>query len=156
VLYSLAAAKQDIKSQSNKVGDIKPSNVFVNDDGKIKIANVLSWPRELPSFAKVVDQGGLNYDGYLAPEDFPLLQNNTLDNDANEQSEMYAIGATILSAGILDNLSNAYDYKNKTYEFATLTNKRRIWGDSDKYSDIFKSIVLNLTSINPAERLTIN
>lgn len=35
-----------------------------------------------------------------------------------------------------------------------LTNKRRIWGDSDKYSDIFKSIILNLTASNPGERLT--
>lgn len=146
VLYALTASKLDLKTHSNKLGDIKPSNVFVNDDGRIKVANVLSWPRELPSYAKVVDQGGVNYDGYLAPEDFPLLQNNTLDNDANEQSEVFAIGATVLSAGILDDLKTAFDYKNKTYDFTVLNNKRRIWGDSDKYSDIFKSIILNLTS----------
>ena len=114
MLFALTAAKQDIKTHSNKLGDIKPGNIFVNDDGRIKIANVLSWPRELPSYAKAVDQG-LTYQGFLAPEDFPLLQTNTLDNDGNEQSEVFAIGATVLSAGILDDLKSVFDYKNKTY-----------------------------------------
>lgn len=138
------------------MGDIKPSNIFVNDEGRIKVASIFSWPRELPSYIKLVDQGGLNFNGLLAPEDFPLLQNNNLDNDANEQSEIFAIGATVLSAGILDDLSSIYDYKNKTYNFALFQNKKQIWADSDRYSPIFKSIILNLVSTEAGERLTID
>lgn len=28
-----------------KVGDIRPSNIFVNDNGQVKLAGVYSWPR---------------------------------------------------------------------------------------------------------------
>jgi hypothetical protein len=30
-MFALAAAKQDIKKHSRKVGDIKPENIFVNE-----------------------------------------------------------------------------------------------------------------------------
>jgi len=43
LLYALAAAKQDIRQHSKKLGDIKPENIFVNDEGFVKIVNVLSW-----------------------------------------------------------------------------------------------------------------
>ena len=84
MLYALAASKQDIRSHSIKLGDIKPENIFVNDDGRIKVANIYSWPNETPSYVKAMEQS--DFDGLLAPEDFPLLKNNHLDNDANEQS----------------------------------------------------------------------
>ena len=29
---------------SEKLGDIRPENVFANEKGEIKLANVLSWP----------------------------------------------------------------------------------------------------------------
>lgn len=61
----------------------------------------------------------------------------------------------MLSAGILDDLSTVYDYKNKAYNFVQFQNKKQIWADSDRYSDIFKSIVLNLVSAEAGNRLTI-
>lgn len=69
VLYALAAAKQDLKGRTPKLGDIKPENIFVNDDGKVKIANIYSWPNETPSFIRAIDQDKLSYNGLLAPED---------------------------------------------------------------------------------------
>lgn len=86
MLFALAAAKQDIKKHSKKLGDIKPENVFVNEEGLIKVANVFSWTSELPSFTKAVDQVKLEFNGLLAPEDLILLQNNRIENDENEQS----------------------------------------------------------------------
>lgn len=44
VLYALAAAKHDIAGQVKKLGDIKPENVFVNEEGQAKIACQYSWP----------------------------------------------------------------------------------------------------------------
>jgi hypothetical protein len=40
----LSAAKQDIGTRSKKLGDIKPENIFVSEDGKIKVASQFSWP----------------------------------------------------------------------------------------------------------------
>jgi hypothetical protein len=81
VLYALTAAKEDIKKHSSKLGDIKPENIFVNDEGKLKVANVYSWPNELPSFSKALDFDKLSFNGLLAPEDLALLQSNHLEND---------------------------------------------------------------------------
>ena len=65
----IAAALQEIKPYSTKLGDIKPENIFVDDHGKVKVGNVYSWPDELPSFIKANDQANLFYNGLLAPED---------------------------------------------------------------------------------------
>jgi len=128
----------------------------VNDDGKIKIANVFSWPNELPSFVKTLDQYNHAADSLLAPEDFALLQSNHLENNANEQSEVFAIGASIIYSGILDDFSSVYNYKQRTFNMQAFFDKKRIWGSSDRYSDIFKSIILNLVDANPVNRLTID
>lgn len=35
-----------MKNGSNsKIGDIRPDNVFLNEEGMIKVANLLSWPK---------------------------------------------------------------------------------------------------------------
>ena len=78
-----------------------------------------------------------------------LLQANNLDNDNNEQSEIFAIGATILCTGILGDFSNVYNLKERAYDIEALKNKRREWGDKNRYSDIFRAIVLNLVSVSP-------
>jgi len=31
---------------SMKVGDIRPHNIFVNENGQVKLAGVYSWPKE--------------------------------------------------------------------------------------------------------------
>jgi serine/threonine protein kinase len=53
----LTAALIDIKKhgQTPKLGDINPQNVFVNDDGHIRVANVYSWPHERYSYWKVLE-----------------------------------------------------------------------------------------------------
>jgi hypothetical protein len=74
----------------------------------------------------------------------------------NEQSEIFAIGATVLSAGILGDFSSVYNYQDKTFNFAAFKEKRTIWAETPRYSEIFKSIILDLTAENPADRLTFN
>jgi len=44
MLYALISSLRSIKLYSKKLGDIKPENLFVNDDGKVKVGNVYSWP----------------------------------------------------------------------------------------------------------------
>lgn len=77
-----------------------------------------------------------------------------MENDGNAQSEVFAIGATVISAGILGNFSSVYNYKTKTFNTQAFRELRRNWANSERYSDIFKAIVLNLVDTNPGERLT--
>jgi len=49
---------------SMKVGDIRPHNIFVNENGQVKLAGVYSWPKEVENYLKT------SYDKtitYLAP-----------------------------------------------------------------------------------------
>ena len=47
----------------------------------------------------------------LAPEDLPELAKHAIDNKSNVQSEIFSIGATVISAGLLGDLKAAYNYK---------------------------------------------
>ena len=38
--------------KNQKIGDIRPENIFISEDGSIKIANHLSWPMEQTNYAK--------------------------------------------------------------------------------------------------------
>jgi hypothetical protein len=49
---------------SIKVGDIRPYNIFVNENGQVKLAGVYSWPREIENFLKTSYDKVLTY---LAP-----------------------------------------------------------------------------------------
>lgn len=69
VLFALAAAKHDLANRTKKLGDIKPENIFVNEEGKVRVASQYSWPDELPSFARALDLERTAYNGLLAPED---------------------------------------------------------------------------------------
>lgn len=100
----MVAAKVDLKNHGYQVGDIKPQNVFINSDRKIKVVSLLTSVRETSAFAKAK-----NYEStalLLAPEDFPELARSAIDNKHNLQSEVFSIGATVLCAGLLnDDLS---------------------------------------------------
>ena len=65
------------------MGDIKPQNVFVNDVGQMKVANIYSWPDEKPSYLKIVEMSTLDHNQLLAPEDLALMHSNSLDNEGN-------------------------------------------------------------------------
>lgn len=64
LLFCLSAAQNDMKQHLNsKIGDVRPENVFINAEGKIKTSNLLSWPGEKSGFNKAFD----NEITYLAP-----------------------------------------------------------------------------------------
>ena len=53
-----------------KIGDIRPHNIFVNEDGQIKISCLNSWPREKTGFQKAYEHN----DAYLSPEELNKLE----------------------------------------------------------------------------------
>ena len=70
LLFSLVAAKKSMADLHLKVGDIRPENVFLNEDGKIKVANLDSWPCQISNFQKFFEKKVT----YLAPEDVKRLE----------------------------------------------------------------------------------
>ena len=44
VLHTLASCTAQFHQQNTKLGDIQPVNIFINDDGHIKLVNIYSWP----------------------------------------------------------------------------------------------------------------
>ena len=55
LLHGLTHAKANIKPAFNKVGDIRPNNIFINDKSEIKVSNLNSWPREITNYAKTFE-----------------------------------------------------------------------------------------------------
>lgn len=52
----------------------------------------------------------------LAPEDIDQAKKDLVNNKGNYKSEIFSIGATILSTGLLDNLQEVYDYKKIVFK----------------------------------------
>lgn len=40
----------------SKIGDVRPQNIFINDQGEVKVANLYSWPRENTNFMKAFEK----------------------------------------------------------------------------------------------------
>lgn len=68
-MYALVAAKINAHARGEVVGDIRPQNVFINQDEKVKIACLHSFPYEKSNYAKYTDALKPSYDVVLAPED---------------------------------------------------------------------------------------
>lgn len=69
LLYALVSAKHDAEHRKEPLGDIKPENVFINKEEKIRVACLHSFPFEQESYKKLVDSHSPSYKVYVAPED---------------------------------------------------------------------------------------
>jgi serine/threonine protein kinase len=106
LLHCLVSSARDFSKLEIKVGDIRPSNIFINEDGQIKVANVLSWPDESTNFEKTAFE---KMPTYLSPEEADLIAEGKHDNLTNKVlSESFSIGITLLEAGLLWDVSQLY------------------------------------------------
>jgi hypothetical protein len=53
----------------SSAGDIKTGNIFLNDEGRVKVGCHISWPNELSVWEKAMEKELV----YMAPEDFDRL-----------------------------------------------------------------------------------
>jgi serine/threonine protein kinase len=149
LLFALITAKVDLRKHGGRVGDIKPENVFIDSERKAKVVNIYTSSKETTNFEKAKDYENASLDVFLAPEDLAEISKNAIDNKANVQSEIFSIGATVIAAGILDDFKGVYNYKKLLFNHEELKIRTDKWVEHSRYSEIFKSIVLNLVSEVP-------
>lgn len=72
LLYSLLSCAEIFHVRKLKIGDIRPENVFMNEEGMIKVASQYSFPNESVNYEKTL----MNREvvTYLAPEEVKDLQ----------------------------------------------------------------------------------
>lgn len=151
LLFTLSAAQTEMKSKLNsKVGDIRPQNVFLNSEGKVRVSSLLSWPREVSNFSKTFD----NEKTYLAPEDMNKLEMGGLEDSSNYSSEVFSIGFTVLSAAVQENFEELYNTKNYKFNFEKADQHLHQWRNNTDYSEIFTAFISNMCSYSPERRLT--
>ena len=52
LLYSLSDIGNTFHRAGEKVGDIRPSNIFMTTDGNVVVAHQYSWPGEKTNYVK--------------------------------------------------------------------------------------------------------
>lgn len=72
MLFSLIKAKRQNEERYVVLGDIRPKNIFLNEEGSIRVANRDSWPRERSKLEKSLS----DQKTYLAPEEVKALNEN--------------------------------------------------------------------------------
>lgn len=75
-------ARVKAKQHSQRLGDVRPRNVFVNDKRQVKVANSLSWPMENSNIQKALDKTNT----YIAPEDLARIQKGEFFDEPSELS----------------------------------------------------------------------
>ena len=104
-------AKADIKPTASKVGDIRPENIFIDENGSVKVWNLYSSPKEITNYGK-------SFEGkptYLAPEEVRELALGKIENRLNGEAEVFSLGLTLLSAILKEDLSSLYNFKDNKF-----------------------------------------
>lgn len=66
LLYTAVSAAKDFQSLKKKLGDIRPDNIFINEDGQVKLANIYSWPNEEDNYLKTLLNNEPTYLGIIS------------------------------------------------------------------------------------------
>ena len=100
----------------------------------MKVGTIHSFPYEKTGYAKLVDELSPSYKVMLAPEDLEAARSGQVDNNGNEKSDIFEIGATVIGAGILDDMTSLYDYPNRQFKYEEHSNKTTEWLEHPNYS----------------------
>ena len=153
LLYALSASKDNADRFGEPLGDVRPESIFVSNDEKIKIGSIHTFPNEQTGFEKLINKGSPDYHVYLAPEDIRAASQGRLDNRDNDKSDTFAIGTTVMGAGLLQDMSPIYDYPSRKFNYDKHRDITNRWLETQHYSELFKSIVLNMSHPEPEKRM---
>ena len=99
-------------------------DIFINEDGQIKISNVYSWPNEPTNYIKTYDE---NLRTYLAPEELENMKRGGESYVDNYKAESFSIGVTLLEAALMRDMSRLYNPYTKTFDAARLDEHLKDW-----------------------------
>lgn len=121
MIYTFADVGSKFHNRGGKVGDIRPENVFINEDGQLKVATKHSWPQEMDNYQKAFYEKEKTY---LAPEETKDLQIGRSQTVADtDLAESFSAGLTVLDTALLENSENIYT-KNGNIDYETLQGKK--------------------------------
>lgn len=100
LLLCIVKADGEARSAGDCLVDIRPNNVFQDEEAKIKIASLSSWPHSHTAFERAM----LRLPAFVSPEDMANLAKGSLQSSNIEASKIFSIGLTLLS------LANTEDY----------------------------------------------
>ena len=63
------------------------------------------------------------------------------------------MGTTVMGAGLLDDMSSLYNYPTRQFNYDNHRDKTNQWLEQPQYSEIFKSIILNMCHPSPDKRM---
>jgi serine/threonine protein kinase len=115
LLFSMSKAQRQNHPNDYIIGDIRPSNIFLNEEGSVKIANRDTWPYYKNKLEKALS----NQPTYLAPEELRSIADNGNDfGKFEQQGEAFAIGLTLLSLVNLADYEGLYNLHKMTFDQA--------------------------------------
>ena len=152
LIYTLADVGRKFHSDGGKVGDIRPENIFINEDGQLKVASRCSWPLEFDNYQKAFYHKEKTY---LAPEelvDLEIGRDKTLANF--DTAESFSTGLTVLDAALLQSSENMYK-KNNEFDFSILEGQKENLKNDGYYGDLLKCTIFTLLASKPEDRITL-
>lgn len=99
-------------------GDIRLNNIFVSEDGSIKFLDVFLLNWRINGFMKAMLLGARVP---LSPESLLKLKQDTPNDEATTQDEIWSIGLVLLCMSSLKREAHFYDWKNKVVNFQNLS-----------------------------------
>ena len=125
LLSSLVKAATDFQTLNVKIGDVRPDNIFLSDDGQIKVSNLFSWPCETTNYEKTIFDKELTY---LAPEEIEGTKEGKTETFIDKyKAESFSIGLTVLETALLDRCSILYDPKSNIFDREELRKLLKKW-----------------------------
>lgn len=149
MLLTLSEGRREAEAVGEGLGDIRPKNIFLNEEGKIKVSSSLSWPLENTNIQKSFDKVAT----YLAPEDLESIKKGETIDIPSNSSEAFSIGLTVLSAANLADYEGLYDLQDTTINLSSLNEALGAWAFNSFYSEVLRGTVLLLLNVHPQKRL---
>ena len=131
LVYCLTEAAYQCQMLSLPIGDVRPENMLLNAEGKLQIICSISLPTTRDLFRDAIDKRKL----LLAPEYLEALRKSYKSTHLDYiLPESFSIGMTVLSVGILQNLTKCYDYSNFELNMVELNKATNFWYQNQFYS----------------------
>jgi serine/threonine protein kinase len=131
LLLAIVLAKCELDDNSHTLGDLQPGNIFLNAQQAVKVASLYSWPGQTTSYRRaILDEEP----AYLAPEDVERLKLGAMDNKANSESEIFAIGMTLLSTALLQLNQDLYHIREREFNVNLFQQRLVLFQQDPAYS----------------------